>query len=262
MKKIENKKDLLNFSFSKKQQTKSKNSTNSPLKEEFPTKSENSSNSPLLEGWQTQSDGVFSSDPDTLAQSDGVFKKYKKLPYNPKLKERAKNLRKAGNLSEVLFWNQVKRKKFLSLDFHRQKIIGNYIVDFYCPALDLVVEIDGESHNFKVEYDRIRENYLKNLGLNVVHFDDIDVKKNLNGVIEYLKEYCEKLLNTPSLRDTLLKEGNSEAIELRDTSLEGKNKTPRLSAKVIPLKEGKKKIQISKKVTSLKEGNKKRGNKI
>ena len=52
------------------------------------------------------------------------------LPTNPKLKERARELRKQGILSEVLFWNEVKHKKFLNLDFDRQKIIGNYIVDF------------------------------------------------------------------------------------------------------------------------------------
>jgi len=127
-------------------------------------------------------------------QSDGVFKNYKKLPYNPKLKERAKELRKAGNLSEVLFWNQVKNKKFLSLDFHRQKIIGNYIVDLYCPILALVVEIDGSSHNDKVEYDKMRDNYLRSLGLNVLHYDDIEIKKNLNSVVEDLKEYCLGLM--------------------------------------------------------------------
>lgn len=57
---------------------------------------------------------------------------YMSLPYNPKLKAHARELRRAGNLSEVLFWNQIKNKQFLNLDFDRQKIIGNYIVDFYC----------------------------------------------------------------------------------------------------------------------------------
>ncbi len=59
-------------------------------------------------------------------------KKYRSLPYNPALKERAKALRRAENLAEVLLWNPLKRKQFLGLDFDRQKIIGNYIVDFYC----------------------------------------------------------------------------------------------------------------------------------
>ena len=124
--------------------------------------------------------------------SNSILKKYKELPYNPKLKERAGELRKAGNLSEVLFWNQIKRNQFLSLDFHRQKIIGNYIVDFYCPKLNLIIEIDGDSHNDKIEYDQERDNYLKSLDLIILHFTDIDIKSNLYGVMEYLKEYCEK----------------------------------------------------------------------
>ena len=61
---------------------------------------------------------------------DGVVE-WNELPFYPDLKERAKKLRKAGNLSEVLFWNQVKNKQFSGLDFDRQKIIGDYIVDFY-----------------------------------------------------------------------------------------------------------------------------------
>lgn len=67
------------------------------------------------------------------------------LPYNPKLKDRAKELRKAGILSEVLLWQELKSRKFLNLDFNRQKVIGNYIVDFYCDDLRLVIEIDGSS---------------------------------------------------------------------------------------------------------------------
>ena len=82
---------------------------------------ENGNNSPL-EGWQTKSDGVFS--------TKVKFNKYSQLPYNPKLKEKAKQLRKSGNLSEVIFWNKVKNKQVLNLDFERQKIIGNYIVYF------------------------------------------------------------------------------------------------------------------------------------
>ncbi len=157
-------------------------------------KSSREPNSPLAEGWQTKSDGVLISP----SKADGkfsfeVFQNYKKLPYNPKLKQRARELRKAGNLAEVLFWDQVKKKKFLNLDFHRQKIIGNYIVDFYCPALQLVVEIDGSSHNDKIEYDKVRDEYLKSLKLKIVHYSDLDIKENLNSVIENLKEMCENI---------------------------------------------------------------------
>lgn len=64
------------------------------------------------------------------------------LPYNPKLKERAKLLRRAGNLPEVLFWMQVTKGNFHHIDFDRQRIIGNYIVDFYIKSLGLIIEID------------------------------------------------------------------------------------------------------------------------
>ena len=77
------------------------------------------------------------------------------LPYNPALKQRARELRQACNLSEVLFWKAIKNKQLNGLDFDRQRVIGNYIVDFYCHEQALVVEIDGSSHNDKQAYDRI-----------------------------------------------------------------------------------------------------------
>ena len=157
----------------------------------------NKNNSPLTEGCLDENrDGVF---PSTLTeecqtQSDGVLKKYKSLPYNHALKEKAKQLRKAGNLSEVLLWNEIKNKKLLRLDFHRQKIIGNYIVDFYCPKLNLVIEIDGSSHDFKGDYDAVRDDFLKNLGLIVIHYDDKEVRKKLDVIVSSLYRYCEELL--------------------------------------------------------------------
>lgn len=109
-----------------------------------------------------------------------------KLPYNSKLKQRARELRKAGNLSEVILWNKIKRKQLLNLDFDRQKIISNYIVDFYCPSLKVIIEIDGSSHDDKQEYDAIRQSYLENFGLRVIKILDVDVKNNLDGVVSYL----------------------------------------------------------------------------
>ena len=108
---------------------------------------------------------------------------YSKLPKNPRLKTKAKELRQAGVLSEVLFWLEFKEKKLLGYDIDRQVIIGNYIVDFFIPELGLVFEIDGESHNYKGEYDIIRENFLKSLHLGIVHFEDIAIKKAMDGVV-------------------------------------------------------------------------------
>jgi very-short-patch-repair endonuclease len=116
-------------------------------------------------------------------------KNYMKLPYNPKLKERARELRKAGNLSEVLFWKQVRNKQFKGFDFDRQKIIGNYIVDFYCANCNVVIEIDGSSHDEKMEYDAKRDAYLKSLGLTVIHIPVVDVMKNMDAVMSMLIDH-------------------------------------------------------------------------
>jgi very-short-patch-repair endonuclease len=111
------------------------------------------------------------------------------LPFNPKLKQLVKDKRKAGILSEVLFWKQVHKGKFYNIDFDRQRNIGNFIVDFYIKSLGLVIEIDGSSHDNKVEYDALRQAYLENLGLRVYRISDIDVKKKINIVFEELERY-------------------------------------------------------------------------
>lgn len=126
-------------------------------------------NSPL-EGWICET-------------KTGWIYNYSKLPKNPRLKTKAKELRKAGVLSEVLFWLAFKDKKLLGYDIDRQVIISNYIVDFFIPDLGLVFEIDGESHNYKGEYDVTRENFLKSLHLEIVHFEDIAIKKSMDGVV-------------------------------------------------------------------------------
>ena len=131
------------------------------------------------------------------------------LPYNPKLKERARALRKAGNLSEVLFWNQVKNKQFKGLDFDRQKIIGNYIVDFYCANCHVVVEIDGSSHDDKQEYDAERDAFLESLGLRIIHIPVADVMNNMGAVIEML-------LDHPALKGTPPADGNFAPIDILD----------------------------------------------
>ncbi|MFA7204534.1 MAG: DNA methyltransferase, partial [Candidatus Caldatribacteriota bacterium] len=146
-------------------------------------------NYPSMKGW-----GKFPSE----RGDQGVFNpgvvKWNELPYNPNLKQKARELRKARNLSEVLLWKQIKNKQLLGLDFDRQKIIGDYIVDFYCKNLGVVIEIDGLSHDGKIEYDARRDEYFKGLGLKIIHLSDLDVKKNLEGVVDFLKNK----LNTPS----------------------------------------------------------------
>ena len=122
-----------------------------------------------------------------------------KIPQNKSLKNLARDLRKNATLAEVLLWNELKNRQFCNLDFDRQKIIGNYIADFYCPSLKLVIEVDGNSHDNKLSYDLVRDDYFKFHGLNVIHFSDNDVKHNMGVVLEYIGRF---ITTTPSLRDT------------------------------------------------------------
>jgi len=95
----------------------------------------------------------------------------------------ARNLRTNCTLAEVLLWNQLKQRNVLGYQFLRQRPIGNYIVDFFCHKLKLVIEIDGESHADKKEKDKIRQKYLEKIGLIVLRFGDHAVKTEMEGVL-------------------------------------------------------------------------------
>ena len=88
--------------------------------------------------------------------------------------------------AEKLLWSKIRRKQLKGFQFYRQKIIGNYIADFYCPTLKLVIEVDGGQHYSDKgrEIDRIRDNYMRGAGITVIRFSDRDVLKNLEAVLE------------------------------------------------------------------------------
>ncbi len=130
-------------------------------------------------------------------------KAYKSLPYIPALRDKVWVLRKGGILHEVLLWRELKSKKLNGLDFDRQKIIGHYIVDFYCAEKAVVIEVDGISHDAKQPDDVKRDEYLQNLGLVVIRLQAKDVLQNLAGVIAFLTDH-------PALTGTPPKEGNKE----------------------------------------------------
>ena len=116
------------------------------------------------------------------------------LPYNPKLNELTKQLRKQGVLSEVLLWKKIKGKS-LGVEFHRQVPIDNFIVDFYCHELMLAIEIDGNSHlSTEVQINDLkRQEILEKLGVRFIRFKDIEVKKSMNDVIRCLQVKIEEL---------------------------------------------------------------------
>ena len=92
-------------------------------------------------------------------------------------------------------WQQFHKRKFKGYDFDRQKIIGNFIVDFYCIDCRVVIEIDGSSHNEREEYDYERDIFLKGLGLTVIHITASDVLNRLNDVMLML--YNHPSLHAP-----------------------------------------------------------------
>jgi very-short-patch-repair endonuclease len=108
------------------------------------------------------------------------------IPYNPKLKEIARKLRKNSTFSEVLLWQKIKGRA-LNYEFHRQVPIDEFIVDFYCHELMLAIEIDGKSHENKYEYDLMRQKKLEDLGVRFVRFNDLDVKKDIVNIIRSLE---------------------------------------------------------------------------
>lgn len=114
------------------------------------------------------------------------------FPQNPKLAKLSRYKRRAGHLPEVLFWQQVHKRKFHNIDFDRQRNIGNYIVDFYVKYLGLVIEIDGSSHDGREEYDEIRENYLKNFGIKVYRITNQDILNRIDFAMKRLEEFIVK----------------------------------------------------------------------
>jgi len=111
-------------------------------------------------------------------------------PYNKNLKHPSRELRKNMTDAERLLWSRVRRKQINDVQFYRQKPLGNYIVDFYCPAADLVVEVDGSQHYSDQgrAKDLERDNYLASLGLQVLRFSNIEVLQELEAVLQVIGE--------------------------------------------------------------------------
>jgi very-short-patch-repair endonuclease len=116
-----------------------------------------------------------------------------KIYYNPKLKQLARNLRNNSTFSEVLLWDELKKRKMLGYQFMRQKPIGNYIVDFFCSSLKLIIEIDGDStHKHKLTEDIERQEWLEELGLTVLRFDDSEVKNDIPNVLYTIEKWIRQ----------------------------------------------------------------------
>ena len=113
------------------------------------------------------------------------------IEYNLDLKSNSRLLRNNSTLSEVLLWKKLRKGNIMGFKFNRQKPLGNYIVDFYCKSLNLVIEIDGSSHDNKYEEDCYRQKELEKLGMIVLRFRDLQVKKDMNNVIRAIEIWID-----------------------------------------------------------------------
>jgi len=132
------------------------------------------------------------------------MKRRKIIPYNPKLKEFARQLRNNSTKSEIYLWKHLKGKQMMGYDFHRQKPLDNYIVDFFCHELMLAIEIDGYTHLLEEVQikDAVKEKRLNKLGIHVLRIPDSDMFNDIDNVLREIEAYiveCEKHTPSPSL---------------------------------------------------------------
>ena len=107
--------------------------------------------------------------------------------YNDKILEsRRRDLRVKQTEAEKILWQKLRNRQINGFKFFRQCSIGKYIADFYCSELRLVIELDGSQHyeENSLEYDKIREEFMKSLDIKTIRFSNLDVFKSLDEVME------------------------------------------------------------------------------
>lgn len=106
--------------------------------------------------------------------------------------EVAKELRRNMTPEEKIIWQHLRSNCLNGLHFRRQQIIDGFIVDFYCHAAELVVEVDGEIHDQQIEYDLERDKVISSRGLRLLRVKNEDVRNNLDEVLRWIRQACEK----------------------------------------------------------------------
>ncbi|MFW2011499.1 endonuclease domain-containing protein [Acinetobacter bereziniae] len=120
-------------------------------------------------------------------------------PYNKNLKQASRDLRNNMTDAEKFLWSKIRNKQILGVQFYRQKPILNFIVDFYCPSANLVIECDGSQHytDEGLEADRIRDHALQQLGLKVLRFDNRHVMGEIDAVVQVVLDVISLQLQSP-----------------------------------------------------------------
>ena len=121
----------------------------------------------------------------------GFFSRQKYSPEH--VVELARRMRSDMTPEEETLWSRLRRRQVDGLRFRRQRPVGRYIADFYCPDLRLMIEIDGAVHHGREEYDRNRDEYLAGHGYRVVRFSNDDITYRLNEVIETIRRFSKEI---------------------------------------------------------------------
>ena len=122
-----------------------------------------------------------------------TMKKRKLIPYDPKLKAYARELRNHSTQAEIYLWLKLKGKQMRGYDFHRQKPIDRFILDFFCHELMLGIEVDGITHETLevIKKDNVKDKRLQQLGIYVLRFTDYEVKTQMESVLRAIVDYID-----------------------------------------------------------------------
>jgi very-short-patch-repair endonuclease len=121
--------------------------------------------------------------------------------YNRKLKKLARTLRSNMTDTERLLWSRIRRKQLKGYQFYRQKPVGDYIVDFYCPSARIIIEVDGSQHYEEegLRKDKLRDEYLKRLGFHIIRIPSSEVFTNIDGVVSEIYDRLPEKSPRPPL---------------------------------------------------------------
>ena len=118
----------------------------------------------------------------------------KKIFNQNKLKSTRQSLRNNMPLPEIILWNRIRGKQLLRYKFRRQYSVQNFVIDFYCPAKKIAIEIDGDNHytESKIVEDKIRQKKIEELGIKVLRFTNLEIETNIDGVLAQILNELNK----------------------------------------------------------------------
>ncbi len=113
------------------------------------------------------------------------------LYYNKNLKQLARKNRNESTKAEIRLWTELLKAKKTGYQFLRQRPVLNYIADFLCKKLMLIIEVDGITHDWKIDSDQQRDRVLMSKGFSILRFTDQEVMENIEGVEKVIRDWID-----------------------------------------------------------------------